>query len=107
MVFREAMPNPHRSRSRVDSVSGGLEITTSWEIAHFRRRSTPDEIASAWMSSVANAAMMFSCMWTEPRWLTHSESSSRAALMATWFRCNSSRVSAVVEAWSSMRMLQI
>lgn len=87
--------------------AAGFKPPLAVSIAQARRRSSPDEIASAWISRVAKAVMTFSCMLTEPRWLTHSDSSYRAALMATWFRCSSSRVSATVEAWSSMRLLQI
>lgn len=93
--------------SRCRESLGRITSNPSTVLAHSRRRSIPDEIASAWTSSVVRLVITFSWTFAEPRWLTQSESSSSAALMAIWFRSNNSRVSAVVEACSSISMLQI
>lgn len=65
------------------------------------RRAIPRPMLSAFVSSVWRAVITLSWMWVEPRWLIHSDISSKAALIAVWFIISSSRVSAATAALSS------
>lgn len=57
---------------------------------------------SAFVSSVLRAVSTLWWICVEPRWLIHSDNSSRAARMAAWFIISSSIVSAVIAVLSSM-----
>ncbi len=71
-------------------------------INYERSRSIPEKTSSACVSSVLRAPSTLWWMFLDPRWLTHSDISSNAALKAVWFIINSSKVSAAMAAFSSM-----